>query len=335
MPAITGLAAWGVAVGSRWLGKGCACVPGGGARGIPEGKSLALLAAGGRARGLLAFLDLRAAKKGTRCETPCGTLPAVPAGSLWFWLVAFVSGVFGSHCKGKAFVQPTGLILHCRHGEHCLCKCSSPAWKQSLSNWVTIAETHHLCIWVRALTKAVKAKLLSGGGVAVTPLRHCLCMGFSSPLAPFNLLFGKTTQCSSPLCVSISSYLNFLQRLLKATGGPGKHPGSACTLAACRRCCRYSTKRRRTSSHAPQPLRGARPHAQRTTAGGAWQGSSMPSLHPSPVAVWLGSATTNGARLALKVGECNQLQKSSPLFPTGSSKSGWQTKENAVTSESC
>lgn len=211
--------------------------------------------------------------------------------------MAFVSGVFGSHCKGKAFVQLTGLILHCQHGEHCLCKCSSPAWKQSLNNWVTIAETQHfLSILVRALTRAVKPKLLSGGGVALTLLWHCLCVGFSSPLAPFNLLFGKTTQCSSPLCVSISSYLNFLQRLLKATGGPGKHPGSASTLAAWRRCCRCSTKRRRTSNHAPQPLQGARPHVQRTTRGGAWQGSSMPFLHPCPVAVWLGSSQCHHQR---------------------------------------
>lgn len=211
------------------------------------------------------------------------------------WLL--FQGFLEVSAKERCLSNPSGLVLHCRHSEHCLCKCSSPAWKRSLSNWVTVAETHHfLCILVRALTKAVKPKLLSAGGAAITLLRRCLCMGFSSPLAPFNLLFGKTTQCSSPLCVSISSYLNLLQRLLKATGGPGKRPASACALAAWRRCCRYSTKRRSTSSHAPQPLRGARPRVRRATRGGVGQGSSAPLLHPSPVAVWLGSSQCHHRR---------------------------------------
>lgn len=165
--------------------------------------------------------------------------------------------------------------------------------------------------------------------MAVTLLRRCLCTGFSSPLAPFNLLFGKTTQCSSPLCVSISSYLNCLQRLLKATGGPGKHPGSVCAPAAWRCCSRYSSKRRsRTSSHAPRPCKGPGlvcegPHVRE-------QGRGAACLPCIPLQWLCGSAapsvTTDRARLALKAGECNQLQKTSPLFPTGSSKSGWQTK---------
>ncbi|XP_075368631.1 uncharacterized protein LOC142414806 isoform X1 [Mycteria americana] len=136
---------------------------------------------------------------------------------------------------------------------------------------------------------------------------------------------------------SITGYLNFLQRLLKATGGLGKRPGSACTLAAWRHCCRYSTNWRRTSSHAPQPLRAARPRVKGPHLGERGRGAAcLPCTHLQ----WLcGSAapsvTTIGVRLALKVGERNQLQKTSPLFPTGSSKSGWQTKANVVASESC
>lgn len=271
----------------------------GGPRGTPEGRSVPLLPAGGWGRGrgrLLAFPEPTCHAKSYAVQNALWDI-AVPAASLCFRLMAVVAGRLGRQGKGKAFVQPTGLVLHCCRSEHCLCKCSSPAWTRSLNNWVTIAETQHvLSTSVRALTKAVKPKLLSAGGVAVPLLRHCLCMGFSLPLAPFNLSFGKTTQYSSPLCVSVSSYLNLLQRLLKATGGPGKHPGSACTLAAWRRCCRCSTKRRETSSHAPQPRRRARPCVRRATRGGAGQGSSMPPLHPSPVAAWLGSSRSRHRR---------------------------------------
>lgn len=155
--------------------------------------------------------------------------------------------------------------------------------------------------------------------MAVRPLRRCLCTGFSSPLVPFNLLFGKTTQCSSPLYVSISSYLNLLQSLLKATGGLGKRPGSACALAAWSCCCRYLIQ---------QGAQDLQPHSapergQALCLYRAGQGSAGPSV------------TTDRARTALKVGERNQLQKTSPVFPPGSSKSGWQTKANVVTSKSC
>ncbi|XP_075368632.1 uncharacterized protein LOC142414806 isoform X2 [Mycteria americana] len=126
-----------MALGSRWLGKGCACARPSEVLGAAwRGKALRCFLQEAGAPGLLAFSDLCATKKGTRCETPCETLSAVPAASLWFWLMAFVSGVFGRHCKGKAFVQPTSLVLHCQYGERCLCKCSSPAWRQSLNNWL-------------------------------------------------------------------------------------------------------------------------------------------------------------------------------------------------------
>jgi len=121
-----------------------------------------------------------------------------------------------------------------------------------------------------------------GGNVPAALFAH----GFSSPLALFNLTFGKTTQFPSPLCVSICSYLNLLQRLLKAVGGPGKRPGSACALAPWKRCCSSSTERRRTPSRAARRLAtSAKDHTW-----GSRAEEQHASLHPSPAAVWLSSS---------------------------------------------
>lgn len=69
---------------------------------------------------------------------------------------------------------------------------------------------------------------------------------------------------------------------------------------------------------------------------GAGQGAACPPCtHLQQLAGSAGPSVTTDARTALKVGERNQLQKTSPVFPPGSSKSGWQTKANVVTSKSC
>lgn len=91
-----------------------------------------------------------------------------------------------------------------------------------------------------------------------------------------------------------------------------------------------------------QPCSSTPETGQALRAQGHMSGSRAGEQHAFPCThlQWLhGSAapgvTTDGARLALKVGECTQLQKTSPLLPTGSSKSGWWTKANVVTSKSC
>lgn len=108
-------------------------------------------------------------------------------------------------------------------------------------------------------------------------------------------------------------------------GEPGKCPGSTHALAAWRQCCRSPAERRSARSYAPLPLRGA------WGSRGRGHVFSVPSL----VALTAPGDTTMGQGRPLEVGGCNQLQKTSPLFPTGTSKSIWQTNANVVTSKSC
>lgn len=103
--------------------------------------------------------------------------------------------------------------------------------------------------WVTAPSAAARPSR----SPAVVWCRRSHCAGFSSPLAPFNLLVGKTTRCASPLSVSLSSSLNLLQSVLKAVGGPGSRPGSPEALTQ-----QGLQQQDGSASRAPRSLLGAR-----------------------------------------------------------------------------
>lgn len=152
--------------------------------------------------------------------------------------------------------------------------------------------------------------------------RRCLCMGFSSPLAPFNLLFGTTTQGPSAVLVELAP---------KTAKGHGRaeevswQPWSSGSLETLLQVPHRKARCLQPRSSAPE-----------MSTGQQGQGTHLLCPISSGSVPWqLPVTPPMGQGRPLGGGDRNQLQKTSPLFPTRTSKSVWQTKANVVTSKSC
>lgn len=145
-------------------------------------------------------------------------------------------------------------------------------------------------------------------------------MGFSSPLPPFNLLFGKTTQCFSPVLLELAP---------KTAKGHGR-AGEVSWQHSCSGCLEALLQVPHRKAQCLQP----RSSAPERSMGQQGQGTHLLCPISSGSVPWqLPVTQLMGQGRPLEVGDRKQLQKTSRLFPTESSKSVWQT--NVVTCKSC